>query len=39
VPDHLTDPVERNLDYVWMFDNVAGIATERWFHVGGCAAG
>ena len=32
VPDRLTDDAERNLDYVWMFDNVAGVTTERWFH-------
>ena len=36
VPDRLTDPGERNLDYVWMFDNVAGPTVERWFHEAGC---
>jgi len=36
VPDRITDPAERNLDWVWMQDNVDGIATERWFHAAGC---
>jgi sarcosine oxidase subunit delta len=36
VPDDITDPAERNLDWVWMFDNVAGATTERWFHAAGC---
>jgi heterotetrameric sarcosine oxidase delta subunit len=36
VPDALIDAAERNLDYVWMFDNVAGVTTERWFHAAGC---
>jgi heterotetrameric sarcosine oxidase delta subunit len=36
VPDHLTDPTERDVDYAWMYDNVAGITTERWFHAAGC---
>ncbi len=36
VPDRLTDPDARNLDYVWMQSNVAGITTERWFHAAGC---
>ena len=36
IPGRITDPAERNLDYVWMFDNVAGITTERWFHAAGC---
>ena len=36
VPDRLTDPGERNLDYVWMFDNLAGATVERWFHEAGC---
>jgi heterotetrameric sarcosine oxidase delta subunit len=36
VPDRLTDPDERNVDHVWMFDNVAGPTTERWFHHAGC---
>ena len=36
VPDRITDPDARNLDYVWMQNNVAGITTERWFHAAGC---
>jgi heterotetrameric sarcosine oxidase delta subunit len=36
VPDSLTDAAERNLDYVWMLDNVAEVTTERWFHAAGC---
>jgi heterotetrameric sarcosine oxidase delta subunit len=36
VPEALTDDTERNLDYVWMFDNVSGVTTERWFHAAGC---
>ncbi len=36
VPDRITDLAERNIDYVWMFDNLAGESTERWFHEAGC---
>ena len=36
VPDRITEPAERNVDYVWMFDNVAGPTVERWFHEAGC---
>jgi sarcosine oxidase, subunit delta len=36
VPDHVTDPDERDPDYVWFFDNVKGSSTERWFHHAGC---
>jgi sarcosine oxidase, subunit delta len=36
VPEHLTDPDERDLDYVWFFDNLQGPSTERWFHHAGC---
>jgi sarcosine oxidase, subunit delta len=36
IADGLTDADERNIDYLWMFDNVAGVATERWFHEAGC---
>ena len=36
VPDRITDPVERDVDYVWMYENVAGLTTERWFHHAGC---
>jgi heterotetrameric sarcosine oxidase delta subunit len=34
--DWLTDPTERDYDDVWVFENPAGIATERWFHAAGC---
>ena len=33
--DHRSD-AERDVDYVWMFDNVRGVTTERWFHHAGC---
>ena len=36
VPDHITDTNERDVDYVWMFDNIEGVTTERWFHQAGC---
>jgi len=36
VPDSITHPADRNLDWVWMQDNVDGITTERWFHAAGC---
>ena len=36
VPDGITDPDARNLDWVWMQDNVDGVTTERWFHAAGC---
>ncbi|MEK6192034.1 MAG: sarcosine oxidase subunit delta [Chloroflexota bacterium] len=36
VPDRITDDAERNLDWVWMHDNVDGVTTERWFHAAGC---
>ncbi len=36
VPDRITDPAERNLDYVWMVNNVRGVTIERWFHAAGC---
>jgi heterotetrameric sarcosine oxidase delta subunit len=36
VPDRLTDPDERDIDYVWMYDNIEGVTTERWFHQAGC---
>ena len=34
--DWLNDPDERDFDDVWVFENPAGIATERWFHAAGC---
>ena len=36
VPDSITDEAARNLDYVWMQNNVRGVTTERWFHAAGC---
>jgi sarcosine oxidase delta subunit len=36
VPDRITDPDERDVDEVWMYDNLAGVTTERWFHHAGC---
>ncbi len=36
VPDRITDDAERNLDWVWMHDNVDGVTIERWFHAAGC---
>lgn len=36
VPDWITDPDARDVDNVWMYDNVAGATTERWFHAAGC---
>jgi len=36
VPDWLTDPDERDVDEVWVFENPAGVATERGFHAAGC---
>lgn len=32
----ITDPAERDVDYVWMSDNLEGVTTERWFHSAGC---
>ena len=29
-------PEARNVDYVWMVNNVRGVTTERWFHAAGC---
>lgn len=36
VPDYVTDPNDRVVDYVWFFDNVRGPSIERWFHDAGC---
>jgi sarcosine oxidase, subunit delta len=36
VPDSVTDPEARNVDYVWFYDNVRGPSKERWFHTAGC---
>jgi len=36
VSERITDATERDVDYVWMYDNVAGVTVERWFHRAGC---
>jgi heterotetrameric sarcosine oxidase delta subunit len=36
VPDHITDPGQRDLDWAWMLDNAEGPSIERWFHEAGC---
>lgn len=36
VPESVTEPDERNIDYVWFYDNVEGVSEERWFHLQGC---
>jgi heterotetrameric sarcosine oxidase delta subunit len=36
VPDRITDPLDRDVDYAWMHDNPHGLTTERWFHAAGC---
>jgi sarcosine oxidase, subunit delta len=36
VPDWITEPAQRNVDYVWFLDNDAGPIVERWFHEAGC---
>jgi heterotetrameric sarcosine oxidase delta subunit len=36
VPERIVDPDARNVDHVWMLDNVDGPSTERWFHAAGC---
>jgi heterotetrameric sarcosine oxidase delta subunit len=36
VPDHLTDPDERDLDRAFMHANTEGPVVERWFHTFGC---
>ena len=36
VPDSVSDPDARNVDYVWFFNNTNGPSTERWFHDAGC---
>jgi len=36
IPEWITDPAERDVDYVWMRDNLEGMTTERWFHAAGC---
>jgi len=36
VPERITDPGQRDVDYVWFFNNVDGPSVERWFHHAGC---
>ena len=36
IPDHITDPDERNLDRVFMHNNPEGVQHEAWFHTYGC---
>lgn len=36
VPETLTDPDARDLDRVFMHDNLEGPVRERWFHAAGC---
>jgi heterotetrameric sarcosine oxidase delta subunit len=36
VPDHLTDPHQRDLDRIFNKTNPAGITEEAWFHEFGC---
>jgi sarcosine oxidase, subunit delta len=36
VPDHVVGNDERNVDYVWFYNNPEGASTERWFHDFGC---
>ncbi len=36
VPDSVVGDDERNIDYVWFFNNPEGPEVERWFHEFGC---
>jgi heterotetrameric sarcosine oxidase delta subunit len=36
VPERITDPLARDVDYAWMHDNPNGLTSERWFHAAGC---
>jgi sarcosine oxidase, subunit delta len=36
VPGHVVADDERNVDYVWFYNNPDGPSTERWFHDFGC---
>jgi heterotetrameric sarcosine oxidase delta subunit len=36
VPDWIQGDDARNLDEVWMFENLDGVTSERWFHSAGC---
>ena len=36
VPEHITDPKERDIDRGFMLNNPEGETTEAWFHLYGC---
>ncbi len=36
VPDHITDPAQRDLDRVFVRANPFGLTVEAWFHDFGC---
>jgi len=36
VPERIVDADDRDVDYVWFYDNADGLTTERWFHIAGC---
>ena len=36
VPESVVGDDARDLDRVWMFNNIDGPSVERWFHEGGC---
>lgn len=36
VPETITDPDERDVDFAFMRNNPRGWSTERWFHLMGC---
>jgi heterotetrameric sarcosine oxidase delta subunit len=36
VPDWIEGDDARNIDEVWMFENLDGVTIERWFHAAGC---
>ncbi|NND13360.1 MAG: sarcosine oxidase subunit delta [Acidimicrobiia bacterium] len=36
VPDSITDPNQRDVDFAFMKTNRRGWTTERWFHLFGC---
>lgn len=36
VPDHITDPDERDIDRAFMHNNPEGPQREAWFHTYGC---
>ncbi len=36
VPESITDPIQRDVDFAYMKANPRGWTRERWFHVFGC---